>query len=126
MGLIKINHKGSFNLTEQFFSRMLKKNYLNILSKYGEIGVNALKANTPSDSGKTAESWGFGIAEEEGQIRLYWTNSNENQGVNIAILIIYGHAAQNGSYVEGNDFVTPTMKPIFNQLSKEIWEEVTK
>ena len=126
MGLITFNHKGNFKKTERFFNRVLKRNYLNILAKYGEMGVKALKEATPSNSGKTADSWNYGIEKGKGVVTLYWTNSNENNGVNIAILLIYGHALQNGSYVQGVDFVTPALRPIFKQIADESWKEVVR
>ncbi len=126
MGYIKVNHKGNFNKTERFFNRALKRNYLNILAKYGEMGVQALKDATPTSSGKTAESWDFGIERGNGLVTLYWTNSNENNGVNIAILLIYGHALQNGGYVQGNDFVSPALRPIFQRIAQESWKEVVR
>ena len=126
MGLIEVRHKGNFNKTEQFFNRALRRDYLNILAQYGQMGVNALKAATPASSGKTAESWDFGIEKGDGMVTLYWTNSNENKGVNIAILLIYGHALPNGAYVEGIDFVTPALRPIFQQIASKSWKEVVR
>ena len=126
MGLIKIKHKGNFNNAERFFNRVLKREYLNILDNYGKMGVDALRQATPSISGKTADSWNYGIEEGNGTVTLYWTNSNENQGVNIAILLIYGHGLQNGSYVQGIDFVNPAMRPIFEKIADESWKEVTR
>lgn len=126
MALIKIKHKGNFNKAERFFNRVLKRDYLNILEHYGQMGVQALRSATPSESGKTADSWDFGIEEGKGTVTLYWTNSNENKGVNIAILLIYGHGLQNGSYVQGVDFVNPAMRPIFEKIADESWKEVTR
>lgn len=126
MALIKVKHKGSFNNAEKFFNRVLKREYLNILGQYGEEGVRALRGATPSVSGKTADSWDYGIEEGNGTVTLYWSNSNENEGVNIAILLIYGHGLQNGSYVEGIDFVNPAMRPIFEKIANECWKEVTR
>lgn len=122
--MLKIKHKGSFNNTEKFFNHVLHRDYLNILAEYGKKGVEALASNTPAQSGKTADSWDFGIDADNGKVTLYWTNSNENEGVNIAILLIYGHGTQNGSYVEGIDFVSPVMKPIFDQIARETWDRV--
>lgn len=126
MALIKIKHKGNFNKAERFFNRVLKRDYLNILEHYGQVGVQALRSATPSESGKTADSWDFGIEEDKGTVTLFWTNSNENKGVNIAILLIYGHGLQNGSYVQGVDFVNPAMRPIFEKIADESWKEVTR
>ena len=118
-------HKGDFNNTEKFFNRVLKRNYLNILSEYGRMGVDALSSNTPANSGKTADSWEYGIEKKDGEVVLYWTNSNENNGANIALLLIYGHGTRNGSYIQGIDFVTPAMEPIFTQMANEAWSRVT-
>lgn len=126
MAFIKFNHKGNFKKTERFFNRVLRMSYLNILEKYGQMGVEALRNATPVESGKTAESWDFGIDKGDGVVTLYWTNSNENDGVNIAVLLIYGHGLQNGAYVEGVDFVSPAMRPIFEQIANESWKEVTR
>lgn len=124
--MFKVKHKGNFSNTEKFFNRVLKKNYLNILDEYGKLGVEALSMNTPADSGETANSWDYGIDKGDGTVTLYWTNNNENQGVNIALLLIYGHGTQNGSYVEGIDFVSPAIQPIFKQMANETWNRVVK
>jgi hypothetical protein len=126
MSIIKFDHKGNFNKIERFFNRVLRMDYLNILEKYGERGVRELQAATPVDSGETANSWSYGIEKGDGTVTIYWTNSNENHGVNIAILLIYGHGLQNGGYVVGNDFVTPALEPIFIAMANESWKEVTR
>lgn len=126
MGLISFNHKGNFKKTEQFFNRALRRDYLNVLDHYGQIGVEALRNNTPTASGKTADSWNYGIEKDHHKITLYWTNSNENNGVNIAILLLYGHALQNGGYVEGIDYVTPALQPLFQEIAEKCWKEVVR
>ena len=126
MGLIKFKHKGSFSNTEQFFNRVLRKNYRNILARYGELGVEILKEATPVYSGETRDSWNFEIEDHNGIVTLAWTNSHENEGLNIALLIIYGHGLQNGGYVEGVDFVNPVIAPLMRELANNAWREVTK
>lgn len=126
MGYIKFNHKGNFNKTERFFNRVLRMDYLNILEKYGQAGISVLSQATPTDSGKTAESWDFGIEKGDGKVTIYWTNSNTNDGANVAILLIYGHALWNGAYVQGSDFASPAIQPIFQQMAQECWREVVR
>ncbi len=126
MAMIKVKHKGSFKNSESFFNRALKRNYMEILHQYGQRGVEALAAATPKDSGITADSWGYKIEQGGGQVSIVWTNKNENQGVNIAILIIYGHGLHNGGYVQGNDFATPALQPIMEEMAQQVWREVTK
>ena len=124
--MIVFTHEGSFNSLEKFFNRVLKHDYLNIISEYADRGVEALKAATPSDSGETANAWGYIIETGNGITTVSFTNSHENQGVNIAILLIYGHGTRNGGYVQGNDFVTPALEPVFRDLADKMWREATK
>ena len=124
--MIKVTHKGDFSKTERFFNRALKQNYLNIIADYCERGLEALRAATPENSGKTADSWGYEIDRGKGITTVSFTNSNENNGVNVAILLIYGHGTRNGGYVQGNDFVTPALRPIFRDLADKMWREVTE
>lgn len=124
--MIKVTHKGDFSRTERFFNRVLKKNYLNIIADYCERGLEALRAATPSESGKTAELWNYEIENGNGITTVYFTNDNINDGVNITILLIYGHGTRNGGYVQGNDFVTPALEPVFRDLADKMWREVTE
>ena len=124
--MIKATHKGNFNNIERFFNKALKRNYLNILADYCERGVAALREATPSDSGETANAWGYEIESKKGITTIYFTNSHEKNGLNVAILLIYGHGTRNGGYVQGNDFVTPALEPIFSELADKMWREVTE
>lgn len=127
MSPIKVVQKGSFNKTEKFFHKALSKRHMKILEQYGQIGVDALKNNTPKDTGKTADSWSYKIVDEDGKVTLSWHNSNTTEnGIPITILLIYGHGLQNGSYVQGTDFVSPVIQPIFNQIASKCWKEVVR
>lgn len=96
------------------------------LNRFGIKGVNALRSNTPVDSGITADSWNYKIDRSKDSIKISFLNSNINEGVNVAILIQYGHATRSGSWVEGIDYINPALSPVFEEMSKEIWEEVTR
>lgn len=126
--MFKVRHKGNFNNFERFCNRALKKDYLNILADYGERGVAALREATPIDDGELANAWNYYIEDgnQNGMVRLVFTNSLQSEGISVAILVIYGHALRNGGYVEGNDFVTPALKPIFNELADAVWKGVTE
>ena len=124
--MIKVVHRGNFRKSERFFKRMLRRNYRNILENYGENGVQLLRDATPIDSGETANSWAYHIEEENGIIRIVWTNSNVVDGECIVLLLIYGHGLQNGGYVEGNNFVDPAIRPVMRSMARRAWREVTK
>jgi len=124
--MIVIKHKGNFKNTEKFLNNAALSNYLNILEKYGREGVSALSAATPIDSGKTANSWGFEIKRFNGGASIAWTNSNVVNGVPIVIILQYGHGTRNGGYVQGRDFINPTIQPIFDKLANDVWKEVIR
>lgn len=123
--MIRFTHKGNFDKTEKFLKRAKEGDFYKDLSKYGEMGVKALSEATPIRSGTTADSWGYEIEQSKGSVSIYWTNSNENQGVNIAVLIQYGHGTGTGGYVKGTDYINPAIKPIFDEIADKVWKEVT-
>jgi len=124
--MIIIKHRGNFNNTEKFFSKVAKIDYARILEKYGQEGVNALSLATPVATGLTADSWGYEIHNSGSSFTISWTNSNVVDGVPIVIILQYGHGTRNGGYVQGQDFINPAIKPIFDKLANEAWGEVTK
>lgn len=124
--MITFEQKGDFRKTQSLFQRLLEGVNMSILDKYGKQGVDALRANTPKDSGKTADSWNYEIVHEKNSSSIYWTNSNINQGVNIAVILQYGHGTGTGGYVEGVDYINPAIKPVFEKIANEAWKELTK
>jgi hypothetical protein len=124
--MIKFVHRGSFKNTEAFLERNKKMDIYKTLQKYGEMGVAALSAHTPKDTGVTADSWSYEIVETSKGFKIYYRNSNLNEGIPIAIIIQYGHGTGTGGYVEGRDYINPALQPVFTNLADEAWEEVTK
>lgn len=122
--IITFEHKGDFSNTKKFLNKLLSFTGMSILDKYGKEGVAALRAVTPKDTGKTAESWDYKIEIKNNKASIIFTNSNIQNGANIAILIYYGHATKNGGYVEGRDYINPAVEPIFEQLANDLWKEV--
>ena len=125
MPLISFKHKGNFNNIERFFTKVKDGKYLGVLEKYGQEGVDALSLATPVDSGKTAQSWKYEIKKETGRTVISWYNTNEVDGVNIAIILQYGHGTGTGGYVTGIDYINPAMKPVFDRIAEEAWKEVS-
>ena len=121
-----ITCSGDLSKTFKFLNRLQNKDYLNILSEYGKRGVDALRAATPKDSGKTADSWYYEITQDRNQTTIEWCNSNMNDGVSIALILQYGHGTGTGGYVKGTDYINPAMKAIFDDMANECWKEVTK
>lgn len=124
--MVKVSHKGDFDNIDGFLKNIKEAKFTNILHKYGKLGVEALTAATPVDTGMTAVSWYYEIVEKQGTYTIHWCNSNLENGVPIAILIQYGHATKNGGYVQGRDFINPAMRSVFDKLADALWREVTK
>jgi hypothetical protein len=122
--MVKFSHKGNFNNLEKFLNSAKKPNIKAVLEKYGQEGVRALAAATPVDTGKTASSWGYEINIGKDSFSIMWTNSNIVDGVPVAIVLQYGHAAKNGGFVRGRDYINPALKPIFDKLAQDAWREV--
>lgn len=124
-GYIHIVNKGDFSKTEKFFTFLMKgKGYLHVLDKYGKRGVEALSRMTPVDTGKTANSWSYEILQNGSGYEVVWTNSNINKGVNIALILQYGHGTRNGGWVEGVDYINPALRSIFQNMADEAWEVI--
>ena len=123
--MISFRHKGDFKKTEKFLKKSLGRDYRKVLEKYGERGVEALRANTPKDTGNTADSWTYSLEERSGYLSVVWFNSNMQDGVNIAIILQYGHGTGTGGYVEGRDYINPALQPIFDEMAEAAWKEVT-
>ena len=125
MGIV-FKHKGDFKKTDRYFEKLRKFEISRILNKYGAEGVRALSSATPKESGKTADSWSYEVERTRSGYTISWLNSNMNQGVNIALILQLGHGTGTGGYVQGIDYINPALKPVFDALADEAWQEVTK
>lgn len=124
--MIKFRHKGDFSKATSFLERAKRAVHRSFLDRYGQAGVVALASATPVDSGLTASSWYYKIEDKSGSVTISFFNSNIQNGVPIAIILQYGHGTRNGGWVQGRDYINPAIRPIFDQIVKEAWREVTK
>lgn len=121
---MKLSIDGDFSKTKSFLKNLSKKQKQLSLDDWGREGVAALSSATPVDTGKTASSWSYSIEQRNDGVSLVWNNSNVNDGVNIALIIQYGHVTRNGVYVQGRDYINPALVPIFDKLAESAWKEV--
>lgn len=122
--MITVKAKGDFRKSRSFLEKMLNVFKAGELDKYGRMGVQALASATPSDTGKTAKCWDYKIVRKRNGVSIYWTNSNVNEEVPIAVILQYGHATGWGTYVKGIDYINPAMRPVFDKIANGVWEEV--
>lgn len=123
--MISLRSKGNFNKTEKLLKKSLGKDWRSVLDKYAQQGVQALASATPIESGATACAWDYEITQEKGSVSIVWKNYNINKGVNIAVILQYGHATRTGGYVRGRDYINPALRDIFDRLADAAWKEIT-
>lgn len=124
--MITFKHTGNFNKIESWLIGAAKKDWMSLLNMYGQEGIRALESATPVDTGLTAMSWNYTISRTLSSYKIDFTNSNIQNGVNIAIILEFGHGTRNGGYVQGRDYINPAIRPVFDRLADTIWKEVTK
>lgn len=124
--MISFRQKGDFRKLTRFLERAKDAIHIGDLDKYGREGVAALASATPVDSGLTASSWYYEITNKKGEAKITFYNSNIQNGVPIAIILQYGHGTGTGGWVEGIDYINPSIRPVFDKIVKTAWREVTK
>ena len=122
--MIRIQQKGSFSNLEKYLSTITKGQKMTELESLCRDAVHQLNIDTPKDTGETAYSWGYRIIRESGKIRIEFHNTNLENGLNIALLLFYGHATVNGGWVEGIDYINPTIQPLFDRIEELAKKEV--
>lgn len=114
--MISFTQEGDFSKLDSYLNKLKSIVGLSDLDKYGRMGVQALSAATPKDTGNTAASWYYKIKKETGQTVLEFCNSNVNDGVPIAVILQYGHGTGTGGWIEGRDYINPAIQPIFDGI----------
>ncbi len=122
--MITFEQKGNFKKVDSFLEKMLEIGKFGFLDKYGRKGVQALSDATPIDTGETAHSWSYEIVRENNTVSLVFSNSHIEDGVNIAVILQYGHGTGTGGWVEGKDYINPAIQPIFDEILREALKEL--
>lgn len=122
--MISVKSTGSFKKLESFLKKMSSEDYFKVLDALGQRGVAALASATPVDSGLTSQSWAYEVTHARGKHSIEWYNTNINNGVNIAIILQYGHGTGTGGWVKGYDYINPAIRPVFDQIADEVWKQV--
>lgn len=124
--MISFREKGNFSKLSRFLEKAKESIKIGDLDRYGRAGVSALRSATPMDSGLTAESWYYKINRTKESVSISFYNSNIQNGVPIAIILQYGHGTGTGGWVEGRDYINPSIQPIFDKIAEDAWKEVTR
>lgn len=122
--MIRATSSGSFEKTTNFLEFLKSNRMFSVLDRYGRVGVDRLRSATPKESGETANAWRYEVIHRDGLHGIEWYNTHVNDGVNIAIIIQYGHGTGTGGYVEGIDYINPALRPVFEEILNDVWRQV--
>lgn len=123
--MISFSSSGSFAKTERFLAAMMAGKQYASLEAEAQKGVAALSDATPVDSGRAATSWSYEIQRSGRGVTITWLNTDIEEGFPVAIMLQYGYATGTGGYVQGQDYINPAMRPIFDQIADKVWKVVT-
>jgi len=126
MSIISTRVEGDYEKTLSWLKQLKFNRKMKLLESYGAKGVEALEQATPRRTGKTASLWEYEIKQTSKTITIIWRNLNVVNGVNIAMILQYGHGTKGGGYVKGVDYINPALKPIFDEISENVWKEISK
>ena len=122
--MITFKIQGDFSKASRYLEKLKNLFRRGILDKYGSEGVAALSSATPVDTGLTASSWSYKVELSSSYATISWTNSNVQNGLQIAIILQYGHGTGTGGWVEGRDYINPAIQPVFDRILNDLWREV--
>lgn len=126
--MITVRTYGALSKTQSRITKisLSGKKIESILRSAGEKLIDALASATPVDTSLTANSWTYDVYSKDGLYSLVIRNTNVQDGIPVPILIQYGHASRGGAYIQGQDFINPAIRPIFDQVLAQVNREVTR
>lgn len=123
--MITMKNKGDFKKLTRFLNRSREVSRNLDPDFIGEQFCKALTEATPVNSGLTAQSWNYEIKKRgKDYTQIIINNSNIQNGVNVAILVNYGHVSPNGTWVEGADYLEPTLRELYIKVVNNTWKEL--
>lgn len=117
-----IESYGDFGNLEKFLKRSRNAN----LDALGKALVKALEDATPTKSGLTAKSWGYRIVTTSRGQDLEIYNTHINNGVNIAIVLHYGHGTGTGGYVPPRPYIDKAINSVYKKIINKVLEDYLK
>lgn len=108
----------------QYLEQLKEKSYLLDLEQFGEMGVENLKAASPVRTGLMSNSWYYEIVRNDKKTAIIWYNTDIENGYNVAIIVDQGHATKGGGWIQGRNFVSKAMEPVFEAIDDYLKKEV--
>lgn len=124
--MIKIKQKGDFKNLDKFLVKTRKKVRFDQAEQFASTCVERLKEATPSDTGLTAASWNYTITRSKHKTIIDINNTNIQNGINVALLIEFGHGTRYGTYVEGKEYIAPIVLKTYLDIIDNTWKGIKR
>ena len=124
---VSFESRGNFDNFNKWLKNLDRLKSSEITKIIPKEGVSRLKANTPKDTGGTANGWYSEVTVRKNVLEISWKNrANPDEDVNIAKLIELGHGTKNGGYVPPRPYIKTSMNELFNKASDLLTKELNK
>jgi len=125
--MISFKQKGTFSKFEKYLDKIKKtsdvgRQAISIADKI----VDELAQATPKDTGLTASSWAYEISQMGNKVSITFLNKNLQNGLNVALLLEYGHGTPSGVWVEGKEYIDPVIQKNYLNIINNAWKEMIK
>lgn len=125
--MITFKQKGDLSNLERYLRRSSKKARINDQANaIAEQCIQELRFATPKDSGLTSESWEYEIISSGRKTSIIFSNTNMQNGLNVALLLEYGHMTSSGHWVEGREYIDPIIQKNYLNIINKKWKELVK
>lgn len=124
---ISFDNKGGFDNVTKWLNRTSNARPSRSIESIQRDGIDALKMNTPTDTGETSQGWKSDAKITTKGVEISWTNdAHPESEVNVAKLIELGHGTRTGGYVEPQPFIKQAMDPVFKDAGDKVVKEMIK
>jgi len=124
--MITIESQGDYKKATRYFKTLKRTVQLRNATSVAEICIQRLKDVTPTETGLTADSWAYKIERRRKKTMIHIYNNNMQNGMNVALLLEFGHRARGGSWVAGRNYIDPVIQKTYLEVLDKTWKDVTR
>lgn len=124
--MITIESNGDYKKVSKYFKLVRRTSQLRNAASIADTCIQRLIAATPTETGLTANSWNYKIEQRRKKTMIHINNTNMQNGINIALLLEFGHRTRGGSWVAGRDYIDPVIQKTYLEVLNKTWKEMTR
>lgn len=124
--MVSIRNKGNFEKLDTYLNKSLRLTKFREVEQIAETCIAKLVEVTPKDTGLTSRSWYYVIERSKNSVKLNIYNKNIQNGINVALLLEYGHGTRNGGWIEGGHFIEPVVFESYQKILNDTWKEMER